>query len=73
MPWLVLPTGELSACFEVHSPDHPLAPDMLIGRLQDDRLLLDEARWRRISGRQMETPGPLQQLFLPGTIAPETA
>lgn len=48
---VVLQTGEVSACFEVHNVHHPLAWHFLVGRLQDGQLELDRRRWLRLANR----------------------
>jgi len=42
---IVLPTGEISSCFEIHNVNHPLANDFIFGRIQNGRLYFDEKRW----------------------------
>jgi uncharacterized protein len=51
---VVLPSGAVSACFEVHDTRHPLAKDLIIGSLQDGHLRLDEERWRMIVSRTVD-------------------
>lgn len=48
---VVLQTGEVSTCFEVHNVRHPLARHFLVGRLQDGQIELDRRRWLRIANR----------------------
>lgn len=60
---VVLPTGEISACFEVHNRDHVLAADLLIGSLTEGRVHLDEERWQRCGARPARTPSHCADCF----------
>jgi len=51
---IVLPTGEVSTCFEVYSPEHPLAKHLLIGKIEDNGLKIDKKKWRRIACRTVD-------------------
>lgn len=42
---IVGPDGFLTACYEVYSTDHPMAPQFILGRLGDDgKVLIDHAK-----------------------------
>ena len=48
---VLLQTGDVSACFEVHSRNHPLATNLIIGRLSHGEVAINRRRWRLIAGR----------------------
>lgn len=50
---IVLPTGDVSTCFEVHSKEHPLSQQLLIGRI-GERLEIDKDKWKMIAFRTVE-------------------
>jgi len=50
---IVLPTGEISTCFEVYSKEHPLAEQLLIGVISEG-LEIDKEKWKKIAFRTVE-------------------
>ncbi len=48
---VLLPTGDISACFEVHSCRHERSPDFIFGRLTAGRAEIDKAKWHKIATR----------------------
>jgi len=50
---IVLPTGEISTCFEVYSKEHPLAQQLLIGKISEG-LEIDKEKWKKIAFRTVE-------------------
>ena len=51
---VLLPTGEVSACFEVHNLKHPLAGSLIIGKLGESGVELRAQRWQCIMARQVD-------------------
>lgn len=51
---VLLPSGEVSACFEVHNLKHPLASSLIIGKLNAGGLDLRTERWQCIMARQAD-------------------
>lgn len=52
---VVMQSGEVTCCFEVHGPGHPLARDLVLGRLDEHGLQVDESRWRSLTTRTSES------------------
>ncbi|HZL07442.1 MAG TPA: hypothetical protein VFE45_18840, partial [Coriobacteriia bacterium] len=46
---------------EVHGPEHPLAADLVFGRLDERGLHVDEARWRSLASRTAEARADCQE------------
>jgi uncharacterized protein len=51
---VLLPTGEVSSCFEVHNLKHPLAGSLIIGQLAETGLELRVQRWQCIMARKVD-------------------
>lgn len=51
---VVLQTGEVSTCFEIHNVNHPLAQDFIFGRIRDRKLSFDEEKWRKTVSRNVQ-------------------
>jgi uncharacterized protein len=60
---VVLPTGEVSACFEIFGREHPLAEHFLFGKINGAGLEFDRERWQRIANRTADRISFCQDCF----------
>lgn len=63
------PDGHISACPEVVSADDPAAASFFYGRVDGNRVAIDEARASRLSGRNVGSVAPCSSCFLTETCA----
>lgn len=48
---IVLPAGEISACFEIFSTEHPQAKDFILGKIEGGQIWLNKDLWQKIVSR----------------------
>jgi uncharacterized protein len=60
---VVLPEGQISACFEITNPVYAKAKEFILGKIGKDKVVFNEPLWRKIAGRSSDRIGYCEDCF----------